>query len=201
MKKVIHPYNVEKHPVFCKIEYNNGRLSISGVEGPRRGGNAWGACGQIIMGFKEFDSRGYKSIKDIEPANGMTRKDVIKFLKIWDEWHLNHMHAECEHQETMGWRYDDHKGMYRPAVARNEKTQEKHNELISLLETCPPNYEVDGYKLSETGELLTWDEYRGHECPVCGYSIGSAWTFRQVPNDVLEFLESLPETDITPDWV
>lgn len=34
--------------VFCQIEFKDGRLSITGVEGPRPNGNAIGGCGQIV---------------------------------------------------------------------------------------------------------------------------------------------------------
>ena len=38
-------------------------------------------------------------------------------------------------------------------------------------------------------------------CTVCGYKYGSAWRREDVPADVLEFLRSLPDTDLTPVWV
>ena len=55
-------------------------LSISGVEGPMRNGNARGSSGQIIMGFKEFDTRGYNSIMDIQPAIGWNNEMLFKFF-------------------------------------------------------------------------------------------------------------------------
>lgn len=184
MKKVIHPYDVvqvysngrrRRHPVFCKIEYTDGRLSITGVVDPYPSGNAWGDCGQIIMDFKEFDKRGWLSVNDVIPTNGMNRKSLYKFLKIWDEWHLNDMHSECEHQQELGWTYDEYHGEWLPDL----------------------NAEPD-----EAGEYpLKHHPYLGHACPVCGYRIGSAWTMREVPADVLEFLQSLPDTDRTPNWV
>lgn len=38
-------------------------------------------------------------------------------------------------------------------------------------------------------------------CPVCGYKYGSAWKREEVPAEVLAFLESLPDSTITPAWV
>lgn len=37
--------------------------------------------------------------------------------------------------------------------------------------------------------------------PETGYKYGSAWLAVEVPADALEFLRSLPDTDITPAWV
>ncbi len=56
MKKVIHPCDVKLYdgkfwPLFAKIEIDNGKLSISGVIGPMKSGNARGGCGQIDMEF------------------------------------------------------------------------------------------------------------------------------------------------------
>ncbi len=37
--------------------------------------------------------------------------------------------------------------------------------------------------------------------PDKGYSYGSKWLLEEVPQEVLEWLAALPETDITPAWV
>lgn len=38
-------------------------------------------------------------------------------------------------------------------------------------------------------------------CPVCGYKYGTKWLIEEVPEDVLEFLYSLPESVKKPAWV
>ena len=49
--KVVNPGRVligKKRPnIFCKIQIEDGELSISGVEGPLSNGDARGSCGQI----------------------------------------------------------------------------------------------------------------------------------------------------------
>lgn len=102
-KKIVRPgtvdvgYPVRAVDVFCKIEYSeDGRLSISGVEGPRANGDAWGGCGQIVMSLKA---------EDITPAPGWDRFSIGAFLTLWDRWHLNDMSPCCEHQRAAGW-YD-----------------------------------------------------------------------------------------------
>lgn len=169
MRKVIHPCDVpmwdgKKYPMFCKIEYKDGRLSITGVIGPHAGyadgrgsGQHAALRGQIDMEFDHLDptqndSRYDDPIKAISLrfAAGWNRAKWYKFLDAWHNWHLNNMHSECEHQQAKGITY-----------------------------TLDPN----------------------NVCDECGYKIGSAWTFRDVPAEVIEFLESLPDTDRIPAWV
>ena len=133
-----------KVSVFCKIEYRDGRLSISGVEGPRNNGDAWGSCGQIDMRFNKYRDLDF----ELNPA--WTPSMWLKFRRTWRKWRLHDMRPECEHQRALGWTYDAH-----------------------------PN----------------------EACPVCGYRIGSEWKRVEVPETVLSFLESLPETDIHPAWI
>ena len=38
-------------------------------------------------------------------------------------------------------------------------------------------------------------------CPVCGYKYGTSWLKEEVPQDVIDWLFSLPETTVTPAWV
>ena len=162
MKKIIHPcdvpqYNGRKYPMFCEITFDDGRLSITGVIGPNQRGNAIGGCGQIVMEFDHEnkahnDSRYDDPIKasSLRFAPGWNRAKWYKFIEYWHDWHLNDMHAECEHQEKLGWTFETH--------------------------PCEP-------------------------CPTCGYKLGTAWTKRSVPQEVIDWLERLPETDREPAWV
>lgn len=60
-------------------------------------------------------------------------------VKPYLKWHLNDMHAECEHQEARGETYQTH-----------------------------PNA----------------------VCPDCGYKLGSAWTKRELPPEVVKWVET-----------
>ena len=113
IKKVIRPGLVRIGnvlcSVFCKIEYADGKLSISGVEGPKSNGDASGSCGQIDMGYKhgnpDYDDKRYSHPKEIESfADGWTNSMWLKFLDIWHDWHLNDMRSYCSHQRDLGWR-------------------------------------------------------------------------------------------------
>lgn len=127
--------------VYCKVQFEAGRLSISGVEGPLPGGNCLGSCGQIDMSLEP---------SKIKLATGWTRELLLRFLAVWKNWHLNDMTAECEHQRARG---------------------------------------------------ETWSTHPSAVCPDCGYKLGSAWLKREVPEDVISFLSSLPDADRKPAWV
>ena len=96
MKKVINPCMCEVYGGnargFAKIEYKNGRLSLCGVIGPMRNGDAKGSCGQCT-----------DEIRKGEPIEGWTREMLDKLCEIWDRWHLNDMRPYCEHQKELGW--------------------------------------------------------------------------------------------------
>ncbi len=90
-KNVVHVASIyatsakRKFPVFITIDYKDGRLSITGVEGPRQSGNCYGSCGQC------------RNIED-----WVARQcDVVKLKAIWDEWHLNDMKAGTPKQESI----------------------------------------------------------------------------------------------------
>jgi hypothetical protein len=115
------------YSVFCKIQYSAGpkpRLSITGVEGPTRAGNALGA-GQIVRRLKASHFSSF--------APGWDFATVQKFLDLWELWHLNDMQAgtpkqtealeefyatrsypdngytqACEYLESKGLLYDAH---------------------------------------------------------------------------------------------
>src|ERR1019366_10619281 len=75
--------------LFCKIEYTDGRLSISGVEGPLSNGDAKGSCGQIDMHEWKF----------LNYADGWNAALVKQFRAVWSKWHLNDMKAGSKVQE------------------------------------------------------------------------------------------------------
>jgi hypothetical protein len=169
--------------IFAKIEYIGGKLSITGVEGPLPSGNALGGAGQIIMSFKEYDARGYMSIRDIKPAPGWDRGKIKRFFDLWDRWHLNDMRAGCEHQRALGW----------------DKEPIDPNKPTTAYGKFYPGQTHD------SRNLKSWVNppvgHMSEPCPVCGYKYGTAWLTESVPADVINFLFGLPDADITPAWV
>ena len=97
MKKILQPCDCKVYGGtargFVKVEFEDGRLSICGVIGPMSNGNCKGSAGQCV-----------EEIRRGKPSEGWTQEMLDKFCDIWDEWHLNDMHPECEHQRALGWR-------------------------------------------------------------------------------------------------
>lgn len=79
-------------PAFAEIEYGSGKLRISGVIGPKSNDDCLGSCGQCV-----------DEISAGTPADCWTSEMLEKFCAIWRKWHLNDMHAECEHQQELGY--------------------------------------------------------------------------------------------------
>src|SRR5215472_8685565 len=88
----IGPWQV---PVFVTIDFDGERLTLTGVEGPRANGDAWGSCGQLGLHDRAAHWRENYTAED-----GI---DLVRLLAVWERWHLNDMHAGCEHQRTEGW--------------------------------------------------------------------------------------------------
>jgi len=239
ISKVIHPLthanlNGRKDvPVFCKIEFDGRRLLITGVEGPKRNGDAVGSCGQIVdrlAGAIEWTL-----------APGWTETMLARFIAVWKNWHLNDMRPECEHQRALGWRTIADREATLCHWRLNSETQAKQRMIRDLYERAmrtkgqasidpseqallnfeynvitytadspAPEYEPAIDKSHDATEAKVLGELKPEEhpdgilyrpCPVCGYRYGSQWLCEDVPDDVIEFLASLPETDVTPAWV
>ncbi len=165
--------------IYCKINLNEkGRLSISGVIGPTQGGNALGSCGQIDMEFQhrnpEHDYNRYPSPiqpRDIRFRPGWTVDKWYTLLEYWKLYHLNDMHAGCEHQTAEGWGKKEVK-IGAETKSTSWLTEKEHPEGV----------------LSKP-------------CPTCGYKYGTAWKKQEVPRDALNFLFTLPKADQAPPWV
>lgn len=125
-------YNGRSYSIFCEIEFKDGRLSISGVEGPTRDGNALRACGQIDMHLRnEQDS--------INLAPGWTRESLQRFFDVWQRWHLNDLKAGSQEQED--W-------LRVNPIPKEEYTYPKsHYEVASAkLQAAGLNPDSSGYK-------------------------------------------------------
>lgn len=172
--------------IYCNIEWSaEGCLSITGVEGPMRNGDAVGSCGQINRTIREAQKAGEITLADAWDADMLTR-----FLDVWDEWHLNDLTAGSPAQR-------EHLATF-PQDAWREWIKDCCPGKVTD-SRYPSHYDWALTVLSEAG--LHPDESFKH--PVTGkpYRYGSAWLRREVPADVLTFLASLPDTDKEPAWV
>ena len=79
----------KKAPIlFLEISFDGVRLSITGVEGPKRNGGCVGGCGQVVGSLDH--------VLAYEP--GFNAENVAHLKAVWERWHLNDMRAGCEHQ-------------------------------------------------------------------------------------------------------
>lgn len=160
--------------VFIKIECKDGRLSFSGVIGPRSSGNCLGSCGQIVMGFAhrnaaDNDHRYTNPTKPSEFnfAPGWNAKKWLDLIDAWERWHLNDMKAGSPAQEE-----------WLRAHPVNAVYPKSH-------------YEEASKALEKAG--LNPD-------PTTGYKYGHAWMREEIPGEVLAKLAALPDADQTPAW-
>ena len=215
------------YSTFVEVIYKDGKLSITGVEGPLPNGNAIGSCGQICMGM---------DVETMMPALGWTKPMLARLLEIWNEWHLNDMRAGCEHQRatwdisekltvtSYTWSTKFHKEREKAAkgnmsMAEYEYFAEVANRVYSVTtDTKSPKYETDTVKdlLAEdwikpgkteeklAGWVYEYEHPKGllcKPCEVCAYKYGSAWLRVEVPDSVLIELQNFPYTDMRPAWV
>lgn len=182
MEKIIRLGDIQKPgmrfpvSVFCKITIKDGKLSITGVEGPTPNGDCKGSCGQIEINPTMFASF----------APGWSKELSAKFSEVWKRWHLNDMRAGCEHQRKEGW---DKKPIdpSKPLRAYGKHFDGQRSDSWNMLTWVRPDEHPEG--------LLT------KPCSICGYRYGTAWFKEELPEEVVEFLHSLPDSDKTPAWV
>lgn len=74
--------------VFVTVAYTDGRLSLSGVEGPTANGDALGSSGQC------------SDLAVVDYAPGWTAEMVDRLRAEWERWHLNDMRAGSPAQEA-----------------------------------------------------------------------------------------------------
>ena len=89
---------------------------------------------------------------------------------------------------------DDLDAMYKYGKAYRDAYELKEKDCLGRSMT---KYQIRGwipYKNHPLGLL-------GRPCPVCGYTYGSEWQKEEVPQDVINWLESLPDTDVKPAWI
>lgn len=108
-----------------------------------------------------------------EFAPGWTPELMQQFREVWDQWHLNDMRAGSPNQEA--WIKANPQDYQYP-----KSHYEVYRDALTNAGLNPdPNYLKDGKP----------------------YRYGSAWIQEAVPQEVLDFLQALPDTDQQPSWV
>lgn len=172
--------DLPRHPdLFVKIEVRDSAdgpvLSITGVVGPKRNGDAIGSCGQCVDSLADVDAF----------APGWDADKAAELRSVWERWHLNNMRAGCEHQRADGW---DARPIdpSKPTRAYGRHFPGQRSDSWNMLTWVRRDEHPDG--------LLS------HPCPTCGYRYGTAWLHESLPADVVDWLRNLPDADIAPAW-
>lgn len=191
-----------RNPVFCKIEFKDDHLSVTGVIAPTRNGDCE-SCGQIEMSL-QLDNF-------VSFAPGWNADLVAQFLETWRHWHLNDLRAGCEHQRAAGWKLcpghypsdEDKKSAVRPTCSGAMEPWASHLFDEATIAKAKTMLEAAGYNVykAQRERYHCREDKLSQPCPVCGYKMGTAWLFEAVPEDVLTFLSHLPDTTVTPAWV
>ena len=95
MKKNVRIGRATYGDLFATIEIKDGKLSITGVEGPMANGDCRGGCGQIVMHMTEDGT-----LERLDFAPGWDADKAARFFAIWQRWHLNDMRAGSRAQES-----------------------------------------------------------------------------------------------------
>lgn len=162
--------------VFVTVKWSDdGRLSITAVEGPDQHGNAAGGAGQCRDALERIGK--YRP--------GWDAATVARLRDVWERWHLNDMRAGCEHQRAAGWS-DRPIDPDKPTDSYGIHFEGQQSPSWNLLGWVRPD--------EHPGGLLT------RECEECGYRYGTAWVREDVPADVVEWLRDLPQAERKHPW-
>ena len=169
MKKHMMIGQVNRGKVFVTVTYTQeGKLSISGVVGPRSNGDCKGASGQLNMCLTVDDFKSF--------GKGFDRAQVQELFNVWEKYHLNELQAG--------------------SPAQTAYLESIKNELVASLSTGQfvDHYSWACNRLKKQG--LNPDPNFIHNGKP--YKYGSAWLKIDVPNHVIDFLRGLPTSDDLP---
>lgn len=203
-------------PVTVEIEYINGRLSLCGSYA--------GGGGQIDVAVVETLSPGWTPemltklgevwkrwhLNDMRPACehqraegwGKEEIEVVTYRLTSEAWKLR--------------RKAENEAIHAAAIGKAANLNDVERALLAfdlgVTHHSPPDadgplsgmLEVEKREVKHAGWVRPNEHQRGvltKPCPVCGYKYGTAWLREDVPEEVLEWLKSLPETTVKPAWV
>ena len=106
-------------------------------------------------------------------AAGWDKKSILHFIEVWKEWHLNGLHAGNAKQEAFVKKYLEENPTEKYDYTKMCKVLEEHN----LFEDKDDIYNGKPYKYGHGGRYVA------------------------LPEEVIEYVKSLPETKIIPAWV
>lgn len=210
-------------PVFAQVAWDGRKLSITGVEGPRSNGDCHGSCGQVTTGPEA--THHIDRIPEYDRLAEVWDRWHLNDMRAGCE-HQRATWNTTEKVEVVTYQLTGAALVERSNVKRIAERRLEAGETVTLTEeerallalpyttTTAPDadgpasgrYEVKSREWKAVGWLRESEHPRGllmKPCEVCGYKYGSAWLHEDVPADVLEFLQSLPDDSraMPPRWL
>lgn len=173
-KKVVHLGFVKYiGNVFCEITIKDrGEYSELSICGVE-GPRKNGNCRGSFGQIKDAIVEHIKSDGFKNFAAGWDKKSILQFIEVWKTWHLNGLHAGNAKQEAFVEKYLEEHPTERYDYTKMCKVLEEHNLFVD-----------------------EEDIYNGKP-----YKYGTAWRYVALPEEVIEYVKSLPETKVIPAWV
>jgi len=199
-------------------------LSITGVVGPRSNGDCAGSCGQCTdellniqeyaPGWTEDMAKKLHEIWERWHLNDMKSKCIHQ-----EDWDTSEKLLVQTYSQTDRYRYleqkvkfndasEDEKRLIAQAVKVWSDALHGRSEVIDedLVASLVKEEMLEPWKVNEhtAGWVYPSQHPKGllnKPCPVCGYKYGGTWLYEEVPEEVLLWLQDLPDTDQKPAWV
>ncbi len=173
---------------WCRleVEHTDGRLSICGSEGRIVAPKA--AKSEALAYWTSFFDEDRAQLHEMNDRLGRhfrTSKAAAKFVIDTDgDYHGLDVDGNAPDGRLL---ITESCGQIREALAR------WFPEVVPYLAYHLNDMHSECIHQEARGE--TWTTHPGAECPDCGYKLGSAWTRRELPADVLAWIDSLKTTE------
>ena len=202
-------------------------LSITGVVGPTPNGNAYSA-GQCVDTIREGTPTNMWSREMLDKLcdiwerwhlNDMRAGCEHQVGKAWNpdrqvKLYKYKMSAALLNAQNRLKKNVEEKLLTGAMVLLKEPQLSLYNKqyFVKYYNSAPPaGYEKYSEETKSVGSLYPMDSDTKwgdkhplgilcKPCPVCGYKWGSSWLYEPLPEDVVEWLKNLPDTDKTPAW-
>ena len=173
-KKVINFGTVKNiGNIFCEIRIrDNGEYKELSISGVE-GPRKSGNCRGSCGQINDTIVEHIKRDEFNKFADGWDKKSILHFIEVWKTWHLNGMKAGNAKQEAFVKKY----------LEENPTERYDYTKMCKLLEE---------HNLFEDKD----DIYNGKP-----YKYGHGWRYVALPEEVIDYVKSLPETKIIPAWV
>lgn len=221
--------NKYRKDAYCKITIDDKGpvLSITGVVGPTPRGNAYsaGQCVDTIRGGTPTEMWSREMLDKLcniwerWHLNDMRAHCEHQVGEAWDAsrqvtLYKYKMGAELLYEQNRLKKNVEEKLSAGAVVQLKEPQLSLYNKpyFVKCYNSKPPagyeKYEEETKPVSSLYPMdsdTKWGDKHPlgiltKPCPVCGYKWGNSWLYEPLPEDVIEWLKNLPDTDKTPAW-